>query len=53
MRVDVLFGDEPDYSMSASKWLPLNDQVLLDFPEWIEKEVMEVKKNVKSAFSFK
>ncbi|MFN5634021.1 MAG: discoidin domain-containing protein [Flavobacteriia bacterium] len=53
MRVDVLFGDAPDYSMSASKWLPLNDQVLLDFPEWIEKEVMEVKKNVKSAFSFK
>ena len=53
MRADVLYGDAPDYSISASKWLPLNDQVLLDFPEWIEKEVLEVKNNVKSAFSFK
>jgi len=53
MRVDVLFGDAPDYAISASKWLSLNDQMLLDFPKWLETEIQAVKGQIGAAFSFK
>jgi hypothetical protein len=53
MRVDVLFGDAPDYAISASKWLAINEQRLLDFPQWLDSEIQSVKKQIGTAFSFK
>ncbi len=53
MRVDVLFGDAPDYAISASKWVTINDQILLDFPKWIETEIQAVKGQIGAAFSFR
>ena len=53
MRADVQFSEAPDHSLSISNWQSINDTTITDFPNWVNKEIEQVKNKLIGAFSFK